>query len=337
MSRRVRSDWKREYRFELEHWPGVTYKFEGGSKHPRIVLSYKMRSRWHTLPSTASDHRAIRNSISHIRNLLRELGAHRVEVTPKSKRERQMQEEHMAERGGIAKLGINDVSVSFVIPKGSEIYDRFADNQHKAIAAWTFELRANPDPKGDPWFVVKKLKGDHKGKLSGAARGSYVKVNGSFNVAISRSKLPAIEKFGTFKTAPLELVESHDDFLVFKLPPNREPPMLRGKKKLEAIEQDTKSEIVSHEPSPPIESPPQELPTPEAINSELIAQILATISTQKSPDKMTLQLPERPLTVERCVNFLNKRVQSLGKNRLRFHLDHETGMISYIEKGGPNY
>ena len=72
---------------EIEHWPGVEFRFERASKHRRIVLSFNGKERFVMFPSTPSDNaRGHLNHIAGLRVELRALGARRVERTPLSER-----------------------------------------------------------------------------------------------------------------------------------------------------------------------------------------------------------------------------------------------------------
>ena len=72
---------------EIEHWPGVEFRFERASKHRRIVLEFAGKERFVMFPSTPSDNaRGHLNHIAGLRVELRALGARRVERTPLTER-----------------------------------------------------------------------------------------------------------------------------------------------------------------------------------------------------------------------------------------------------------
>lgn len=62
---------------EVEAWPGAQYKFERGTKHPKLVLSVGDRSGIITVSGTTKCRRAHLNNISLIRRKLREMGLER--------------------------------------------------------------------------------------------------------------------------------------------------------------------------------------------------------------------------------------------------------------------
>lgn len=62
---------------ELEQWPKVKYEVEkeGRSRHPKLWLEYEGRRRFVVFSSTYVAHRGLKNNISNLRRVLRELGA----------------------------------------------------------------------------------------------------------------------------------------------------------------------------------------------------------------------------------------------------------------------
>lgn len=258
------------------------------------------------------------------------MGAKRRDAVPISKREQQEEKINMAENAPV-RMGITDV-ITVVIPKTNPLYERFADKNDKPTGHWALELRSNPAPGNNEPFIaiVKKTIPPGKKRINGMVGGTYNKQNHAFQLTIAPGTVSHIVKrFGQFRTTAVE-VSQEPGGVILKLPTDRKEPILRGDKRLEKLTAPPPAPEPVIEPEP--ERPHAEVPAPVGI--DVLAQLLGQM---KTPDKMMLQLPERPLTVERCINFINQRVQSRGKNNLRLLLDQETGMISYIEKGGPAY
>lgn len=61
---------------ELAKWPSVTYEVvkEGRSRHPKIVLEYGECRRFVVFSSTYVGHRALKNNVSNLRRVLRDMG-----------------------------------------------------------------------------------------------------------------------------------------------------------------------------------------------------------------------------------------------------------------------
>ncbi len=217
----------------------------------------------------------------------------------------------MASGTAVAKLGITESSVQFIVPKNSKLYKKFADRTGKAVSAWKFELRTNPDRSADPWFVVRKAHALPGRKTPGVARGSFIKISSAFNVAISKSNLPAFNRFGTFRVAALELVEDFDDLMVFAIPKDRQPVMSRKSKRVD------------------VEPTPQNAPEAE----EAPVTIAPPAEEQTKPHKnepVIIQPAPVPLNIERALKYLNKRKDELGSD-LRFTIE-EGGKLSAIHK-----
>lgn len=62
---------------ELADWPGVTFAFGEGAKHPFVTLVFNGASKRHVFPSTPSDARGALNAISDMRRTLSAMGAKR--------------------------------------------------------------------------------------------------------------------------------------------------------------------------------------------------------------------------------------------------------------------
>jgi len=60
---------------ELRAWPGVTYEVDNTSHHPKLRVRYAGTERFLPFSSTSVDERGVRNKVSQLRRLLRELGA----------------------------------------------------------------------------------------------------------------------------------------------------------------------------------------------------------------------------------------------------------------------
>jgi hypothetical protein len=317
---------------ELKHWPDVSYTWDRSRKHRKVHLEFDGKKKWTTVPSTSSDNvRGFKNNVTNLKKTLTDMGARRLAAIPTSKREQQEEAVNMAE-GAPIRVGISDHAV-VVIPKTSEFYDRFADAKNRPKGHWALEMRSNPDLKGEPILaIVPKKMPPGKKRMNGMVGGSFSKATAGFQLTFAIGSIEKIaEKFGKFRTTAA-VVSQNNGELHLKLPSDRLEPILRGERRLEALtappEPEPEPEIVE-EPTP---TPVAEAPT---MGIEALAKLLAGMPKQS--DKMTLQFPERPLTVERCVDFINRRVQAKGKSNLRILLDQETGLISYIEKGGPAY
>jgi hypothetical protein len=63
---------------ELRTWSGVTFEVEHLSTHPKLWVCYNSNRRFLIFSSTNVDPRGIRNKVSQLRRLLRELGAEKV-------------------------------------------------------------------------------------------------------------------------------------------------------------------------------------------------------------------------------------------------------------------
>jgi hypothetical protein len=237
---------------------------------------------------------------------------------------------------GQARVGITD-AIMVSIPKDSPLYSEFADDKGKAIAHWSLELRSNPDLKGEPFIaVVRKKLPPGKKRVNGIHGGVFNSKSNAFFLSIPAKSFPDIARLGPFKTTDAESVTREKDAIILKLPKERQPPLLRGERKLEALTRPEPEAVVEEpqvEPTPREESPPPTAPTP---GTDMFASMMAAMAKVKQPEAMTLQLPDKPLTVDRCVAFLNRRKEAKGNN-LRFQLDSVTGLISYIERGGPAY
>ena len=68
-------DFERRLVNELDRWPGVEHSFEGGKKHPRLVLYYGDETRFYVYPFSSSDRRGSLNALSAMRRMLRDMGA----------------------------------------------------------------------------------------------------------------------------------------------------------------------------------------------------------------------------------------------------------------------
>lgn len=60
---------------ELARWPGVEWRFEHASRHPRLYVSYNGVSRFLPYTSTNTDPRGMRNKVSQLRRELQKIGA----------------------------------------------------------------------------------------------------------------------------------------------------------------------------------------------------------------------------------------------------------------------
>lgn len=61
-------------RREIGRWRGAALRFGKTRRHQLAVVSYNGNELRYVFPTSASDHRGIQNSISHIRRVLREWG-----------------------------------------------------------------------------------------------------------------------------------------------------------------------------------------------------------------------------------------------------------------------
>lgn len=63
---------------EVERWPGVSVRFERGSKHVRARLFYSDRERFVVIAANSGDKRGVLNAMRDVKRELRTLGAERI-------------------------------------------------------------------------------------------------------------------------------------------------------------------------------------------------------------------------------------------------------------------
>jgi hypothetical protein len=323
---------------EIEHWPGVSIEWDRLSKHRKATFTLSGKRKFITLPSTGSDTvRGPKNVVTNMRSVLREIGAERREMIPGR---RQMKEEkHNMAEGSPIRVGITSTQIFVTIPEGNELFERFVDKDHRPAGHWGIELRTSHSLEKDPWIaVVKKELPKGKKKVDGIIQGGYSKMSRAFVLVMSSTMAPGVkEKFGEFRSAPAVGVRPHKNEILIEVPKDRLPPILRGKKRIESLEK--KEDVKIEEIATPLKTPP----TPQEEIIETGQRAMEIVHRDEAPrvdlhpnfqfpKHMTLSVPERPLTVERCINFLNA-MKEKKKNDLRFTIE-EHGFISYIEKGG---
>ncbi len=213
----------------------------------------------------------------------------------------------MAKPGVVARLSMTDAAIHFSIPKGSPIYSRFADENDKPKGHWTFEMRSNPDPKGQPFFaVVKETLPNGVKRAKGIAGGSFTKVSQTFVVTIAGNSLPLVFKHGPFGATPIELYHDAKDLIQFKMPLEKKALILRGEKRLEALTKPPEPEV-EEQPAPAVEPPVPDTPAP-------VAEAPAAPAPRARNEPVIIQPAPVPLNVERAVKYLNKRKAELGSD-----------------------
>jgi hypothetical protein len=299
---------------ELERWPDVRHTIERRSKHRAVRLSLGRHERKIIIPTTGSDHRGPKNAVSQLRRTLKDMGATKLATKPTTKREAK-------EAAIVARVGVNNTSVIFSVPKTSPLYSRFVkDGESKFY--WAFELRAVVDPKGVPHLAIVKKQPPAGGiKHIGVVRGSVNRQSATFSIAIFRNQFKAINKLGTFSSQPIELYADEGEVLLFKLPANRKP--LTSKK----------PEPAAVEPKPEPEVTRAEASHPPAVSRKLEPEpVAAPAPAASSPTPLVIQAPKEPVSLEKAINVINAYKERMGDN-LRLSIA-EGGYLAVIAKMG---
>lgn len=311
---------------ELKHWPGVEAAWDKTKRHRKVHLSFNGKKKFVMMPSTASDNvRGPKNQVTQIRSTLKSLGAQRLDVIPKSKREKEEVKDMTSE----VKMAVTDSMVMVSVPESSELYSKFADKSHRPTGMWTLELRSNPALNGVPRLAIVRKEPPPPGKKkSGIAGGSHNKMSKAFKLAIQSHLLPMFEKnLGQFGMTPIKTREVHSNEIVFDVPKDRKKLILRGSKKRE-------SEDVKKVETKETQQLPKDLPilTPEPEKSEEVQPPLIVKPEVHIPRRIYLEPVQAPLDVDKCIKFLNLMKDEKGQN-LRFTIE-ENGYLSYVMKGG---
>jgi hypothetical protein len=309
-------------REELTLYPGVRAEVREGGKHKRMVFHRNGESRFLTIPRTPSDWRAGDNALRDFRKTMTELGAKRLERTT-SRRGK-----YAKPKGGIF-LSLNANKFTFNVGAESKLIDRFKTPDNKAAGHWTFELRASPDLEAPPMIAAKRVelrpgvKAQH-----GATTGFFNKKTGAWRIALSRSGFPALsKKVKGFARVSAELYEDKGDELVFKLPPGTIPTSF--KKPVTPIDPAKVEALTTLEESGLLDEPPAPAPAPIAARA---APAKASEPAPALAQKLTLEFPKQPVSVEAAIGVLNKAKQRLGNN-LRFTIT-EGGFLTATHRIG---
>jgi hypothetical protein len=318
---------------EIKHWPYVDIEYSRHRKHRKANLLYRGKRGSITFPSTSSDNvRGHKNTITELRKLLEGMGAVRVDRAPVSKREHE-EVERMATANEV-KFGIGPNIITMIVPAGHELFDKFSANG-KGKDHWKIETRSNPDLKDDPFIAIVRVKlPPGKKRVNGVYTPVIDRSTNSVELRIKTQNYPRVAAIGEFRMSPVRVREVHANEVVIEMPKrkDRKEYLLRGDARLERL---TRPEPIQEEVVSTVEESRAIEPASEPGLERFADLIKATVpAAPKFPDKLQLSLPERPLTVERCVEYLNRKKQSKGNN-LRFTIDPHSGLISYIEKGGP--
>lgn len=237
------------------------------------------------------------------------------------------------------RLGITD-SVMIAIGRNHPLFSRFANEDNKAIGHWSIELRSNPDLKGDPFIaIIKQNLPPGKRRVDGIFGGSYNKINDSFLLSVKTKQIKNIGLLGQFRTAPVEYIEENGN-IILKPPKDRKAPQLRGNRKIEA--EAIEHEVLLKEPERP-KPLPQELPVrqtvapipkqePEPQHAPFHGQVVVQIPPIQMPDRFIMSPSPANLSVEKCIDYLNKVKQQKGSD-LTFRIE-EGGYLTYFMRGG---
>lgn len=292
---------------EVQYWPGAGVRIEQGGRHRRAVLSHDGVERFVTISTTPTCPRSRQNTVRDVRQTLRSLGAERVVTLPIKNRRQEQQDMGDTDT---ARSAVNSQSIVLTIPAGSDIYDRFADKKGNGTGFWTFELRANVDPKGFPYFAVVRCVDPPAGKKhKGIAKGSFNKVNGAWSISISNSVLPVVARLGPVTSSPITLREDLGDVLVFNVPEEAGAQFLQASGRPEP----------AAPPSDLPEAPPVEEPAPKP-----------PAAAERQP--VYLQLPKEKISLERAVAIVNRYKDTMGDD-LRMHIS-EGGFLACTAKFG---
>jgi hypothetical protein len=126
-----------------------------------------------------------------------------------------------------AKIGINDRNVTFVVPKESKFIDAFMDENFKAKSVWSIDL-VQESPQEEPLVRLQRKKlPPGKEKVTGLARGSYDSSGCLFSIVMKKGTIKGSSALGEFRTTEARLVRQDSNSYFFKLPINRQPPIVR--------------------------------------------------------------------------------------------------------------
>jgi len=299
---------------ELQSWPGIDHRVERRSKHRSVRLTYGRHQRSVIIPTTGSDHRGPKNTVTQLRRTLKDMGATKLASRPVTK-----QDEKNAK--AVARLGVNNTSVVLSVPKHSPLYERFVKDG-QATHYWSFELRAVADPKGTPHLAIVKQPAPTEKMHPGVAKGFLNKPTEAYALAILRGQFKAMDRMGPFASQGIELIEERENELLFKLPANRKPLMVRNK------QPDAPAQIAQPEPRP----------EPEVIRAEATHAPVARhpepepAPTAAQPTPLVIQAPKEKVSLEKAINVINAYKEKMGDN-LRLSIA-EGGYLAAIAKMG---
>jgi hypothetical protein len=131
-----------------------------------------------------------------------------------------------------AKIGINDRNISFYVPMDSPMFEAFVNKDNfKPSGHWSLEL-IQDSPQEEPVIRVSRAKlPPGKQKSAGIASGSYDSAHTQFTLMMTKQNVSGASALGMFRATNARLVRQDDDSFYFRVPENREPPIIRGKDK----------------------------------------------------------------------------------------------------------
>jgi hypothetical protein len=268
-------------REELKHWPNVSVKFASRSKHKEARFFHGDKSRFVTVPSTASDHRSLLNTVKYVKKELIALGAERLDTVPHVKKVKPVYD---------AKMSITDEAIFFYVSKRSPLHKYFLDSNGEPTNHWRFEMRDVPGR--EPMLAVVRAPTPEAGtKHPGVARGYRVKSSDQFTLHMVHAVAPIVAKQGRFAASPLVLYERTQDAFVFELPP--------------VAERDMSAPVLKHlKPAVLVEK-----------KEEVQEPVTTHVEHKLEPNQpVILQLPKEKISLERAVNVINAYKDSLGKD-----------------------
>lgn len=294
-------------RSELPFYPGVQMDAtDKGGNHRKIYFHRNGSSRFLVVPRSPSDWRAPKNAVRELRKLMVDLGAERSgEVVPITRVGK------TKKRGKAATISLNQRDLVVHIGAASKLIRRFRDENEKAVAHWSVELRPSVDLTAPPMIVLRKVEaspGKHHGIVSG-----FKVPGGSWRLAIARSMVPALAKLPEFRGTGVRLYEDTGNELVFQLPAGTIPTGFRKRDEAPAPlpsqawaeRAEAKLAKIEAEEGQPVEAPTATPAAPAAVDI--------------GDRPLVLQMPKQTVSIEAAIAVLNKAKRRLGDN-LRFQI-----------------
>lgn len=353
---------------DMRHYPDVKLEVEEKAKHRRAHLIFGEKTAWVGISRTP-DRTAPQKAVAEIRRVLRVMGAARIDRLGTKK-----EVEAMARATDlkVAVTGKSiKVTIPTGNPHYSKFLD---SGSGLGKGRWKLELQANPDLNGEPFIHVVDVPIPPGKKVVPGAHAPTKLASKDLVITFPAGTHKNVYKrFGMFGATPVKIRNISEHAMTLILPPKeqRKEVLLRGEDRhLEKITRPAPKEQTK--PPEKVKAPEQAKPpekeaphAPEAMRIpveeevlthghldlnklaeimaanrgpgiEALAALLHQQEPVKFPDKMQLVLPSSGsgLTVERCIDFLNKKKKDKANN-LTFTI-REGGYLSYIEKGGYN-